>query len=181
MTNEMPVATPSPNGAPGGARLLLTDTRVALLLLNEARYRTMEQAFGLTKEQVNAATLIGALGVAAALQARWRRMMEGPLLPPLPDLALGITTFRESVYAVVGPSAADIPLLGTLIAIGVIGSLGRPIVVRGVHGVRTSSHRAHSAFQHRYGHMVGHGRRHLERVRSARRGAPPAEAMNASP
>jgi hypothetical protein len=172
-TNELPGVASSSNGAPGGARLLLTDTRIGLALLNEARYRTMEQVFGLSKEQVNMATVVGALGVAAAMQARWRRFMEGPPLPPVPDMALGITTFRESVYAVVGPSAADIPLLGTLIAIGVIGSVTRPVVVRGLRGIRVSSQRvsqrAHAGFNHRYGHLVGHGRRHLARVKSARR------------
>lgn len=184
-TSELNRAAASPNGAVGGGRLLLTDARIGLLLLNEARYRTMEQAFGLTKQQVNLATAVGALGVAAALQARWRRFMEGPLLPPRSDIALAVTTFRESVYVIVGPSAADIPLVGTLIAIGVAGSVAGPIVRRGLHNVRVSSQRAsqraHAGFNHRYGHVVGHGRRHLKRVRSARSGAPPVEATNASP
>jgi hypothetical protein len=177
-TSELSRAAGSPNGAVGGGRLLLTDARIGLLLLNEARYRTMEQAFGLTKQQVNLATAVGALGVAAALQARWRRFMEGPLLPPRSDIALGVTTFRESVYAIVGPSASDIPLVGTLIAIGVAGSVAGPIVRRGLHSARVSWHRAsqqvHAGFNHRYGHVVGHGRRHLATAKSALGSSPSA-------
>lgn len=35
----------------GGASLLFSDTRIALLMLNEARYRVVARLFGVTRDQ----------------------------------------------------------------------------------------------------------------------------------
>ncbi len=149
------------------ARLLLTDARVALLVLNDGRYRAMERLFGLPKEQVNVATAVAGLIVAEAIRGRARRLLKGPALS-FPEVALGASSLREGLYAVSGQSPSDTPLVGTLIALGVIGSLARPVVRTTLNGVRESSRQLHGAFNHRYGHVVRHGRRHLSKVGAVR-------------
>jgi hypothetical protein len=149
----------------GGAKLLLTDARVAFLLLNHARYRMIERLFGVSKDQANAATLIAGLVVAEALHEKGKRMLAGPALPSAGDTALGTSALRVVVHGIAGPSSQDIPLVGTLIAIAALGRVARPAVGRTLHGVRVSSQRIHVAFGHRYGHLIGDGRRPLYRAR----------------
>jgi hypothetical protein len=48
----------------GGRRLLLTDLRLAFLFINDARYRAMQRTFGVSREQVNLATVIAVAGLA---------------------------------------------------------------------------------------------------------------------
>jgi hypothetical protein len=54
----------------GGRRLLLTDLRLAFLFINDARYRAMQRTFGVSREQVNLATVIAVAGLAEALRAQ---------------------------------------------------------------------------------------------------------------
>ncbi|HUE26540.1 MAG TPA: hypothetical protein VMP89_07175 [Solirubrobacteraceae bacterium] len=152
--------------------MLLTDARVALLLLNDARYRTMERFFGLPRDQVNAATAVAGLVLADAVSARVRRLLLGPN-PSAADVALGASALRESVYAFSGQSPSETPLLGTLIVIGVLGHVARPVVGRTLHEVRVSSRRLrvafNGAFNSRYGHAVVRGQRKLKRASSVGR------------
>jgi hypothetical protein len=149
-----------------GRKLLFADARVAFLLLNEARYRTLERLFGVGKDQANAATLVVGLVLADALREQAARMLRGPALPSFGDASIGASALRELVYGIAGPSSRDAPLVGTLIAVGVLGHLARPVVGQAVHGIRDSSQRFHGAFNHRYGHLVGTGRLPLDRARS---------------
>jgi hypothetical protein len=57
-----------------------------------------------------------------------------------PDLALGAIALRDATLAVAGPSDRTIPGLGTLLAVGLIGSLALP-------GLRAAARRAHAAEQ----------------------------------
>jgi hypothetical protein len=141
--------------AADGRKLLFGDARVAFLLLNEARYRTLERLFGVGKDQANAATLVVGLVLADALREPAARMLRGPGFPSFGDASIGASALREVVYGIAGPSSRDAPLVGTLIAVGVFGHLARPLVGQAVHGIRDSSRRFHAAFNHRYGHLAG--------------------------
>lgn len=176
---------PSEPGRAHGARLLLTDARVALLVLNDGRYRAMERLLGLPKEQVNVATVVAGLVIAEALHARAGRLRRAPP-PSLSDMALGASSLREGLYAVSGQSPSETPLVGTLIAIGVVGSLARPVVRTTLRGLRVSSRQLHDGFNHRYRHTIRHGRRHLSRAKHAGRKRltvlrPPSEQRQAAP
>ena len=76
-------------------------------------------------------------------------------------LTLEITesALRESIYSVAGPASRDTPLVGSLIALAVLGGLVRPGVARSVRGMKASSRRMHTMFLGRYGHLVGQRRR----------------------
>lgn len=148
-----------PTGAEtGGTKMLLVDLRGGMLLLNEARCRTVERMFGVRRDQVNLTTVIALLLVAEQLHRRAERL-KPPRRASLADFAIGGGAIRESIYGVAGPASRDTPLAGTLIVIAVLGGLVRPPVVRSFHGMKASSRRMHTMFLGRYGHLIGHSRR----------------------
>ena len=143
---------------PGSAALLLGDATGAFLLANEARYRTLERAFGIRREDANLATVIGLLLLANAVYERAHRPQAPKPPTAVANLAIGVGALRESIYGVAGPASRDTPLGGTLIAVAVLGGLARQPVGRSLHGIRASSRRLKDAFRGRYGHVVKVGR-----------------------
>jgi len=141
----------------GGGRLLLTDMRVAWLLLNEARYRAIERLFGLPRDQANLATLIALLVLAQAVHEKAAPVLRAPPAPSAADAALGAAALRELFYDVAGPSSRETPLFATLVTIAVLGGLARPVVRASVHAIRGSSHASVARFRHRYGYVVDPG------------------------
>jgi hypothetical protein len=138
--------------------MLLVDLRGALLLLNEARCRTVERVFGVRRDQVNLTTVIALLVVAEQVHRRTERLKPSRRAN-VADYAIGVGAIRESILGIAGPASRDTPLVGTLIVLATLGGLLRPPVIRSIHGVKTSSRRAHTMFLGRYGHLVGHSRR----------------------
>ena len=143
---------------PGSAALLLGDATGAFLLANEARYRTLDRAFGIRREDANLATVIGLLLLANAVYERAHRPQAPKPPTAVANLAIGVGALRESIYGVAGPASRDTPLGGTLIAVAVLGGLARQPVGRSLHGIRASSRRLKNAFRGRYGHVVKVGR-----------------------
>jgi hypothetical protein len=148
------------SGAPvaGGTRMLLVDLRGGLLLLNEARCRTVERMFGVGRDQVNLTTLVALLVAAEQLRRRAERIRPQRRVS-IADYAIGAGAIRESIYGVAGPAASDTSLAGTLIVLAVLGGLVRPPVVKSMRGMKTSSRRLHETFLGRYGHLVSRARR----------------------
>ena len=138
--------------------MLLVDLRGTLMLLNEARYRSIGKVFGVPRDQVNVTTAILALLVAEAIHTQAQKVRPSRR-PSVADFAIGVGGLRESIYGVAGPASRDTPLVGTLIAIAILGGLARPPVIRSFRGIKTSSRRVHTMFLGRYGHLVGHHRR----------------------
>jgi hypothetical protein len=150
-----PARRPKP---PDGTAMLLVDLRASLMLLNEARCRTIENVFGVPREQVNLTTGILALVLADTIHTRAQKLKPSRR-PTVADAAIGVGALRESIYGVAGPASRDTPLVGTLIALAILGGLVRPGVARSIHGMKASSRRMHTMFLGRYGHLVGHHRR----------------------
>jgi hypothetical protein len=136
-----------------GATLLLSDLRVAYLLLNEARYRTLERVLGVSREQANAVTLIALLMLAESTRGR-AEQLRAVQPPSRTDALLGAAALREGVYGIAGTTADQTRMFGVLIALAVMGRLSLPAIRHGIHGVRTESHRLRANFGHRYGHLV---------------------------
>ena len=160
-----------------GARLFVSDTRIAFLLLNEARYRAMARLFGLPRDQANLATVILALVLAETVHERTQRMLSAPAPPAGADVLLGAASLRELLRSLAGPNSRDTPLLGTLLMLAVLGGPARRAAIRSAQGIRASSNRTYAGFRHRYGYLVdpGHLRQRRADRRSARR-APPTLA-----
>ncbi len=137
-----------------GTRLLRTDIRMAYLLLNEARHRTIQGVFGVSRDQSNLVTLI-ALGVLAqASRDRAVRVVKAPGGPRPADALLGTALLKELVHRIAGPDSKDTPLIGTLVAIAVLGRLSRPVFGESVRAIRASARRTRAIFGQRYGHAA---------------------------
>lgn len=138
----------------GGARLLISDVRVALLLLDDARYRAVRRLFGVPRDQSWAVTLIALAVLAQAAHEKSDQMGRGPGGPTRADVALGAAVVRELLAAIPGPQARETPFVATLVTIALVGALARPGPSRAAHEIRSSSHRARQSFNHRYGHLL---------------------------
>ena len=138
--------------------MLVVDLWGTLMLLNEARYRTVERTFGVPRDQVNLTTVMLALVPRRAIHTQAQRVRPSRR-PSVADSAIGVGGLRESIYGVAGPASRDTPLVGTLIALAVLGGLVRPPVARSFRGMKASSRRMHTMFLGRYGHLVGQHRR----------------------
>ena len=151
---------------PTGPMRLESDLRIAFLVLNHARYRVMQDVFGLPRDQVNLASLV-LLGMAGGTaSARVRRMLSGPALPGPNDTMFGIAAVREVVQSIAGPASRDASMFGTLVAIAAAGGVVIPVARRSVRAVEHGSHRLERAFMHRYGV-------HVATVKRAARGITP--------
>jgi hypothetical protein len=138
------------------------------MLLNEARYRTIERVLGIPRDQANLATLIAVLLIADQVRERTRRVLTAPGAPSTGDVLLGAGVLRGVSAAVAGPGASDSPLFGTVITIALLGGPSRRVLIRSLRGIKSSSGRATVGFRRRYGYLVDPG--HLRHRRAERRG-----------
>ena len=145
-----PTRRPQPES---GRALFLVDMSAGFALANEARYRTLEQVFGIRRSDANLLTTVMALMVANFVYEKVAAAGP-PKPPPIRDIAIGLGVLRESIYEVAGPAASDTPLAGTLIALAVLVGLTREPVRRSLHGIGASSRRAYKGFRGRYGHLI---------------------------
>jgi hypothetical protein len=157
-----------------GARLFVSDMTTAFLLVNDARHRAIERLLGVPRDQANVATLIAALIVAQAAQDHARRVFRAPATPAAGDMLLGTATARELLRGMAGPTSRETPLLGTLLALAVLGGPAFRAARGSLHGIRTSSRRANAGFRHRYGYLVDPGHLRERRARRRRARAPSA-------
>ena len=137
-----------------GARLLVSDVRVAPLLVDEARHRVVEQLFGVSREQSWQVTLIALVLLASAAHDKSDQLLKGPGGPTRSDVVLGAAGLRELLTWISGQSSRDTPLVGSLVMVALVGALVRPGASRAAHGIRTSSHRARLSLKHPYGHLL---------------------------
>lgn len=150
----------------GGALRLAGDTRIALALINEARYRAIVRVFGCSREQANVASFVAAALIAAQVHERWRRLADATVGPALPDELLGAAVLRNLLSGAAGPAVRDSPQLSNLLLAVVILTGGGPLVARSLRGIRHASHRLDTGFRHRYGYLVDIGHRRARHYRA---------------
>lgn len=153
-------------GVSGGS-LLATDVRVATMLLDDARYRTLQRVFAIERKDVNLVSLIALLVMAERAQSTTRKL-RSRRGPTMAEDFMGFGIIREALCRVAGPDSRDTPLLSTLLAIAVIGGAAHS----GLRGVRGSGHQADVAFHRRYGYLVDPG--HWRQRRAQRRDVKPS-------
>jgi hypothetical protein len=132
----------------------VSDVRVALLLLDEARWRVVRRLFGVSRAQSWPVTLIVLALLASAAQDKSDQILRGRGGPTRADVALGAAALREMLFGVPGQSSGDGRLLDTLMTIALVGAVVRPGLSRTVRGVRTSAHGVRQSFNCRYGHLL---------------------------
>ena len=138
----------------GRVRRLATDARVAYLLADHVRARTVERLFGVPKGNQFLITLVALGMLANAARDKAGQAVAVPSRPSLADTAIGAALLRESAHGIAGPSSRDEPLFGTLVAVVVVGSALRPVVRSSAHGVRTVSHRVRVELDQRLGDLL---------------------------
>ena len=162
-TTTPPAADREPAGTTDGTGefdrgLLASDMRIAFLLLNEARYRTIERLFGVSRDQANLVTAIAALVIARAARdtsTRTSRTLKGPGGPKRGDAVLGGAMLNQVLADLAGPSSKEMPAMGALIAIALVAAGSGPAVRRSARSVRAFSHELRHTFNHRYGRLIG--------------------------
>jgi hypothetical protein len=96
-------ANPSLGREVGLWLLLAEDARIALLLLNRARYYVLSEMFGVGPAQANLVTFAALLGLADAAQRR-TAWLRAPGTPTKVDLAIGAAAATTALAALAGPS-----------------------------------------------------------------------------
>ncbi len=154
--NENTVAR---GGYLSGVKLLVADTRMTLMLLNEARGRTMERVFGVPRDQSGLLTIIALAAVAEAFRTRTNQARSAAKPPSVSDSLLGVALVRESMQGIAGVQSRDLPLGSSLIALGMLGGALHPAVRASARRLASASHKARAEFDHRYGHLILPNRR----------------------
>lgn len=141
-----------------GAKLLLSDARLAFALLNEGRYRAIERVFGVPRDSQFLLTLI-LLGMSAqAVERRVRQVLGLPGLPARSDAILGAGLLKEGAHGIAGDLSRETPLFGTLAVVVVVSSAMRPGLRASAHGLERLGHQVRYEFDHRYGHLIRRNR-----------------------
>jgi len=138
----------------GGARLIISDARVAYMLVNDARSRAIARMFGISGKNSALVTMIALGLLAESVRAGVARALTAPGDTDLADAVIGVSVLRESARALAGAWSADSPMFVTLVAVAMVGHVARPAVAGAIRGVKASSHRARAGFGHRYGHII---------------------------
>src|SRR5664279_1472925 len=126
----------------GGARLIFSDARVAYLLLNDARSRTIARIFGISGENSALVTMIALGLLAESVRAGVTRALTAPGDADLADAVIGVSVLRESARALAGAWSAESPMFVTLVAVAMVGHVARPAVAGAIRSIKASSHRA---------------------------------------
>jgi hypothetical protein len=149
-----------------GVRLLLTDIRMVMLLLQEGRYRAVERFLGIPRQKSALVTIIAVAVLVEGAGNKARDAVDVPR-PGLADSVIGAVAIRELVRAVGGSGSQETPNFGALIGLGVIAGFAAPVVKKSAQEARNGLHRAKAAFDRRYGHVVRQARRQADAARSA--------------
>jgi hypothetical protein len=138
------------NHQAGGARLLLTDAKVASLLLRDARDRTTARVFGTTSDQSLLITALALGSAAAAVHEKWTAIL-GARPDPAADGLIGAGVISAALHGIAGTPSKDRRFLASLITFAVLSSSFGPTVARSVRGLSAEGHRIGSAMRGRYG------------------------------
>jgi hypothetical protein len=137
--------TTAPFGTP---RLFLTDSRLALTVLNHLRHQASNRVFGTSREQANALTVVLLLGAADSTYEAARRITRTRLR--VSDAGLGAIALREAALGVAGPGARAVPGFGALVAFALLGGLAAPGIRRMAQRMRAAERRVRRERIRRY-------------------------------
>jgi hypothetical protein len=125
----------------GAGRLLVADSRLALILLNEGRHWMLRRYFGVSRQQANLASVLVALTAADVAYATTRRLLRAPLGIDRTDAALGWFVVRDASLRIAGPADRGVPLAATLVTLAAAGGAALPALRRAAHSARAAERR----------------------------------------
>jgi hypothetical protein len=129
----------------GTSQLFLTDSRLALAVLNHLRYQALNHMFGMSREQANVLTAVLLLGAADGAYETGRRITGMRFRVSGPDAALGAFALRGAALDVAGPGGREIPGFGALVAFAMLGGLAAPGLRRTAQRIRAAEQRLRAA------------------------------------
>jgi hypothetical protein len=133
----------------GTGRLFLTDSRLALALLNSTRYWALNRIFGISRQQANLVTFLLTVIAAEAAYTTGRRVLRMPHVSGT-DTAVGLLAMREGALSLAGPGTRETPYAGTVLALALLGGVAAPRLRRGAHTLREAEHRVRAQRIRRY-------------------------------
>jgi hypothetical protein len=125
----------------GAGRLFLADSRLLLLILNEARHRGLHRVFGTSREQANLLTFVVALAAADATAAGVRRLVPVGLGLSGANAAMGGIAAREAAFAIGGPGSREVPNFAALVALAMATGTALPALLRAIADLRAAERR----------------------------------------
>jgi hypothetical protein len=128
----------SGNSNPGFARLFFGDAGIALLLLNDARHRSVERVFGVSRDDSNLVTALAIGSAAVAVGGTVSRVRSIRLFPSVSDGAMGAAMLRGTALGIAGEPSRAVPFFGGLVALALVGTSARPVVRGVIHSARGS-------------------------------------------
>jgi hypothetical protein len=132
----------------GPGRLFLADARLALAVLNRARYMALARTLGVSREQADVVTFVLVLTAADIAHDVAKRLPR--VRRPSPEsTALGMLGISSAVHGVAGPASRDIPHFKPLLAFAMIGGLAAPSI-RAFQRARASEQRLRTERIRRY-------------------------------
>jgi hypothetical protein len=132
----------------GTSRLFVTDSRLALAVLNHLRYRALNRVFGVSRDHANLLTVVLLLSAAEGAYEAARRVSGMRVSGP--GAALAGFALRDAALGVAGPSAREVPGFGTLVVFAMLGGLAAPGVRRAAERMRAAEGRVRRARIRRY-------------------------------
>jgi hypothetical protein len=140
MAATPPPATARPEAPFGAGRLFLADSRLAFAVANHLRHQALHRVFGVSRQQANLVTLAVALTAADAAYETTRRVFKTRLHVSGTNAAAGAIGLRATALGLVGPANRDVPGLGTLLTVAMLGGLAAP-GVRAIRRLRATEQR----------------------------------------
>ena len=134
----------------GTAQLLLADSRLAFVALNEVRYRVLTSLFGVSREQANLLTLVLVLTAGERGFETAGRVMRAPLRVSGMDAVIGAFLFREGAAGIAGPSASEVSPFATLLGIVIVGGIAIPKTRRLAQQLRAAERRLRELRESQY-------------------------------
>jgi hypothetical protein len=134
--------------------LFAEDVRVATLLLNDARYRTLERMFGTSRAEANLVTFVAAAVLVDAAQQR-SSQIKSPRPPAPTNIALSAAITGSAIGGLAGTTGIAGPgslLIAIALAYKYIGVPARRASRRAARGVARSPFRLRAA-------VMGQGQR----------------------
>ena len=143
-------------GAPtvSAGRAFLSDVRLVVAVLNQARYPVFGRVFGVSRDQVNILTFVLALSVAGTTLDALERFIRHPWPLDGDDTAIAAYVLREAGFGIAGPEVRKAHLFGGLIAVAAIGSLTLPVLHRARITARITARRIGEQRMRIYGAAV---------------------------
>jgi hypothetical protein len=146
----MDAATPTVSAE----RAFVSDVRLVLAVLNQARYPLLRRVFGVSRDQANLLTFVLALSVTSATYDALRRFIRHPWPLDGPETAMAAAVVREAGFGIGGPKIGQAHVFGALIALAAMKGLTLPEVRRALHGLHVAEQRIGEQRKRIYGVAV---------------------------